>query len=404
MAMNLEHTCKLGPEETILIYCSRAEMGPSVKNTIIKNISRGLDWGRLEHICSAHGLAPVVNKRIIEEFRDFIPGTIIANLRQSYFTDFRRNAILTQRLLRVLEMMEEQSIKAMPLKGPILAHELYGHISMRLFGDLDILTPSDQFDQATKTLFDDGWTCPYESDAPKLNRARNEKYREVMFLSPDGRVALELHREVGYDHFLSGFSSELLWLDPVKIPYSNHMILSPKPEALLIYLCAHAASHGWQRLMWVSDVDRLIRSKPDLDWDMIVKESEDRNCLRAVYLGVLLAAWTMETPGPERIIFKAKRNPRIKSLSQSICRLMFKPINPTENKLRIFYFRFRLIEKPLHGPLYLFHLLARPPRKDPLLEMPMEAAFLQFMVRLSRKVFRSLGVKKLLRSFSLNAL
>ncbi len=402
--MNIENTWELGPEETIMIYCSRAEMGRSVKNTVIEHISRGLDWNRLEHIASAHGLAPVVNKRIIEEFRDFIPETIIANLRRSYFSDFRRNAILTQRLLKVLEMMEERSIKVMPLKGPILAHELYGHISMRLFGDLDILTPVHQFDRAAKALFDHGWTCPYESDAPLLNRAREENFREVMFLSPDGRGALELHREVGYDHFLSGVSSELLWLDPVKIQYSDHMVLSPKPEALLIYLCAHGASHGWQRLMWVCDIDRLIRSKPDLDWDMIIKESEDRNCLRAVYLGVLLAAWTMETPAPERIIFKAKRKPIMKSLAPTICRLMFKPINPTESKLRIFYFRFRLIEKPLHGLLYALNLLARPPRKDPLLIMPMEAAFLQFMVRLSRKLFRALGVKQLLRLSSLSAL
>ena len=57
---------------------------------------------------------------------------------------------------------------------------------------------------------------------------------------------------------------------------------------LLIYLCLHGSRHGWERLAWVCDINELIRSRQDIDWDLLFTESKRLGCENVVVLGLRL--------------------------------------------------------------------------------------------------------------------
>ena len=49
-----------------------------------------------------------------------------------------------------------------------------------------------------------------------------------------------------------------------------------------------ARVHGWERLAWVCDVNELIRSRQDMDWDLLFAESKRLGCENVVALGLRL--------------------------------------------------------------------------------------------------------------------
>jgi hypothetical protein len=59
--------------------------------------------------------------------------------------------------LQVLNHLEATGIRALPLKGSILARELYGDVAARSSIDIDILVDRDELDRAVAAVADLGW-------------------------------------------------------------------------------------------------------------------------------------------------------------------------------------------------------------------------------------------------------
>ena len=61
---------------------------------------------------------------------------------------------------QVCKLFNESKINTLVLKGPILGANLYGDVSLRTSGDLDILIPIQDLEKAEKLLLMQG----YEKD------------------------------------------------------------------------------------------------------------------------------------------------------------------------------------------------------------------------------------------------
>lgn len=59
--------------------------------------------------------------------------------------------------LQVLDLLERAGIRALPLKGSILARDLYGDVAARSSIDIDILVDRDDLDRAVAAVADLGW-------------------------------------------------------------------------------------------------------------------------------------------------------------------------------------------------------------------------------------------------------
>ncbi|MEM9093194.1 MAG: nucleotidyltransferase family protein [Cyanobacteria bacterium P01_F01_bin.53] len=143
---------------------------------------------------------------------------------------------------KLLGAMKKASIKAIPLKGPILANRLYGGLHHRPFGDIDILVEPAQLGKAKKLLLKAGF----------IEVTRNPRLFHLEFTRPHGsgtHLHLELHRRligyaIGGDHLAFGIAgskgfSEWCW----ERANSEEDHWQLKEEDELLYLCLHLAKH-----------------------------------------------------------------------------------------------------------------------------------------------------------------
>jgi hypothetical protein len=64
----------------------------------------------------------------------------------------------------------------------------------------------------------------------------------------------------------------------------------------LLALAVHGAKHFWRRMNWIVDVDRLLTSSPDLDWDLIYACAIRWRCQRMLYSTLAIRSRLYSTP------------------------------------------------------------------------------------------------------------
>ena len=97
-----------------------------------------IDWERLIRLADHHGLIPRVHEAV-SAAPDAMPSHCFEELRHQSIENARRALSLTSELVRIVEHIESCGVEVLPYKGPILAQSLYGNVTLRQYGDLDLL-------------------------------------------------------------------------------------------------------------------------------------------------------------------------------------------------------------------------------------------------------------------------
>jgi len=162
-------------------------------------------------------------------------------------------------LRRIDEILADRGIRAVALKGALLAERLYDRPAARPTTDVDVLVAHDDLDAAAEALR----VLGYEpSRAPSEARFRAEGHH-IHLVRPDA-PCIELHFHA-FRGFGSVLRSEPLVERSVEVPalaFRSLRALSPADE--LVYLAVHAASHRFMRLGWLYDL-WLLRKKVNDD-------------------------------------------------------------------------------------------------------------------------------------------
>ena len=121
-------------------------------------------------------------------------------------------------------------------------------------------------------------------------------------MSHDGWVFVDLHWRMCPGRYPFRVDPTRLWSRPARMALGGREVRVFPAETLIGLLCLHGAKDTWRKLIWLCDVDRLIRVSPSLDWDEIRGFAEESRCRRAVGLGFLLASRLFETPLPPPVL------------------------------------------------------------------------------------------------------
>src|SRR5690606_21096883 len=102
------------------------------------------NWESFVELTRHHRVYPYLYSRIKGITENRIPSSVIRVLHAEY----RRNTFQMLHLSGEMEMIEkvlsENRVRALYLKGPVLAQDLYGDLSLRTSCDLDLLIPISQ--------------------------------------------------------------------------------------------------------------------------------------------------------------------------------------------------------------------------------------------------------------------
>ena len=324
-----------------LIACCQTKSSKDDINFIISYLSqvthyqcpdRKCPWGALITTASQHGILPLVYKTIKQivsrhpellELNSDTPvskeqegcvsgsnesqssslspqhltlNTLFSNLKTSYIQIAQRNILMSAELLKIMRLLEKNQIEALAFKGPALAQMAYGDITLRQYSDLDILVDEDDAFKAGKLMSENG----HKAILPLTilsNKTCLHTAKDFSLMSKSGGVHTELHWRLFEKKYNISLLSCAVDKKCQTVSINNKEIKTLQNELLLVYLCLHGAKHAFERIEWICDIDRLIRSS-EVNWEEAISIANQSHSKRSFYLGLSLAHHLFHTPLP----------------------------------------------------------------------------------------------------------
>jgi hypothetical protein len=162
--------------------------------------------------------------------------------------------------IQVVTLLAEQQVDVTAVKGPVLAHMLYGNVPARFYSDIDLIVPPDQLKLAIGVLTGQGYrmvrptTRPEQFDWERYFRDLND----VGLVSVSRNVYIELHHGIYKPGLLEREEEQPFLDDRQTITIGGAEFRVPGPEAYFLYLCYHGSAHMFFRLTWLRDVARYL--------------------------------------------------------------------------------------------------------------------------------------------------
>jgi hypothetical protein len=259
-----------------------------------------------------------------------------------------------QGMAQVLGAFAGAGLRAVVLKGPVLAERLYGDPALRYSCDLDILIGHDEFDAASALLESLGYH-PRSGPAGRYERAHMQN---VTFYHAELPM-VELHF-----HLLVEFGVTIGAEDCLKrvLPYRGKdgtpcYILSPEDE--VFYLCLHAIHHEFVRFCWLYDIWTLLHLNPTLGWEVVFQRAEEMRVRQATAYTVELLHHRLRIDSIGLFRRRRRRMPR-EGLVSMLLRI-HDAVWPYDawNGLASIYFKAALCDHPSDFVMFVGHQLWR---------------------------------------------
>lgn len=220
-----------------------------------------IDWNEFSRLIYHHRIYPLIYTRL-HSLRDVVPLGVMDQLQKAVRHNTFYMMRLTAEMERVTAALEQQNIKVMLLKGPVLSYELYGDLAHRTSKDLDLLINIGDVDASLIALEEAGYTKKY--DTPFIMEGWKWKDHHISMFHPEHRTQIEVHWKLNPSG-AKDITFQELWNRRQTITLVGHEVSYLGKEDLFMYLVSHGARHGWFRLRWLMDIDLIIRKDNTFD-------------------------------------------------------------------------------------------------------------------------------------------
>ncbi|CAH0136902.1 hypothetical protein SRABI96_00380 [Peribacillus sp. Bi96] len=255
-----------------------------------KELFIDINWGRFLHLARHHRVYPLIYTKLKMIDGNLIPSQVIQTLYQEYKKNTLQMLLLSGEMEKISRLFTENQIRPLFLKGPVIAADLYGAISLRTSKDLDILIPKYNLERAEELLLNDGYER--EEGATILNE---RKWREhhVSYFHPERKIQLEIHwRLQPYPSKEPSFDD--LWDRNRISELTNYPIYFLGEEDLFLYLVSHGSRHLWFRLRWLVDIDKMLRKCKTIRINNLLTSAYQKQYITGQVL--ILASQLLNTP------------------------------------------------------------------------------------------------------------
>jgi len=264
-----------------LLRAASSPAGSDADDACARLVAGGIDWDRFLATARAHGVGPLVARRLIP----FAPESPREHLRN----ELRRSvasALLQERVMReALDLAREAGIDALVLKGQVLSREAWGETGLRLSVDVDILVRHRDAEAFADVLRRAGY-----EPAMSLTPA---EWRRVLRTHPEwsfGREGtIDLHwalvsREAAFDLEVEELFASARAIDVGAVP-----VPTLATTHLVLFLAVHGCKHFWERFEWIASF-HAIASREGVDWDCIWNLARTHRAARRLSIALHLAS------------------------------------------------------------------------------------------------------------------
>lgn len=379
--MNEPAASACSPEQEVILSALRA--GRGWEERVRESLRREPDWDILRRTAGVHGLLPFLYSRLKEAAQDLVPQAEMARWKGLYQANARRNLVMTARLLKVLKVFEAHGIRAVPLKGPVLAEAAYGDIALRTFSDLDILVLKRDIPKVKELLISGGFR-PWYTFTKRQEDAYLKQVKEYPFEAGNGELQLDVHWKFAPQYMGDrDIGGALDRARPGRVGGVEVPILSD--EDTLLMLCIHGTYHLWTGLGLVCDVVRFLEARAGMDLPEVLRKAEEYGLRRDYLLGLALARDLLGAELPEGIGEEVEKDRAVGTLRAHVRTSLFRREDGSPGFLETGWFHLKQIDRfadktgyvliralmptvedwkrfPLPDSLYFLYFLSRPLR------------------------------------------
>jgi hypothetical protein len=133
------------------------------------------------------------------------------------------------------------------------------------------------------------------------------------FIAQDSGVMVEVHRDP-LQLGLQPACEEGRWQRAIPVPELRGALMLCA-EDQLVHLSLHAHKHGFERLIWLKDIDLLLRARgPRLDWALVHAVARREGVTGSVWYTLWLARLLLGTPVPPGQLRRFRPAPPVRIL------------------------------------------------------------------------------------------
>ncbi|WML45834.1 nucleotidyltransferase family protein [Neobacillus sp. PS3-40] len=283
---------QLPHELRLLLFFLKTEIDDDTIS-INKGLFKSINWGIFLELAKHHRVYPIIYKKVKKINEPSIPPFVLQSLHQEYQKNIFRMLSLSGEMETISKIFADKKIHTLFLKGPVLATDLYGDLSLRTSADLDILIPIKNLNQAEEILLNDG----YIKDDYILTVLNDWKWRHhhITFYHPLRKIKVEIHWRLNPGPAREPRFSEL-WDRKRVSSLTSYPVYILGLEDLFLFLITHGARHGWSRLRWLVDIDQMVKKK--IDWEKIIRLLRKNHYLHLGGQSLFLASNLLNTKMP----------------------------------------------------------------------------------------------------------
>jgi hypothetical protein len=329
-------------------------------------LRRPVRWGALARVAVHERVATTVHERLARARPGLVPAEVLSSMAAHAAGVRMLMTYVAHRLDRTLAALEAARVPVVLLKGAALGRTVYRSLAERSMGDLDLLVPAAQREEALAAALADGWQRS-EFESPALGAFYADHYH----LPPlrDARVR-ELHLELHTDLLAAGHPFALSAADVwgAARPDRPGGALVPDPVHGVLHLCMHfvwshmLAQGGGQA---IRDLHHVLEAGT-VDWDALVREAGARHARDVCFWTFHLARRVAGVAVPDGVeeALAPRRSPFVLELLARHFATLMDPLSPSCPSVRVrrAFWRDALLDDMRHaatrGPWEREHLFA----------------------------------------------
>lgn len=318
---------QLDREQQALCLGARTTLDQEAASALRTLAGGALDWDRLWDLGHLHDVLPLLAVSLPAAAGEAVPDEWLARARRRRHVTLRRNGRLAEELIRVLDALDTAGIPVLPVKGLVVAEQLYGSLAARPAADVDVLVRTGDLDAGRGVLRDLGYR---QRPVPSSKALMHEFHDPAWFVgSGSDQVRLELHWALwAYGFFHLG--TDGLWERAVPGTLLGRPVHLLSPEDTLLHLAIHR-TRSPLRLRWICDVAELVRHHAQtLDWDAVSDRARLAGARTATWMVLALADRLLGASPPAEVLERLRVGSAKAALLERTCGVaaVFRPASP----------------------------------------------------------------------------
>lgn len=226
-------------------------------------------WEEIIGDAAQQGLLPILYRWLKTSDSHYLPSALrLDQIKEGVVGVAARNVVLAQELVSILQAFQVRQVACVPVRGLALAELLYGNITARPMGDIDLLVRKENLQEVAAILKG----LEFGELDRRFGFAQTFSYTLEFFKDQRGGVIVEPHWSITYPPFVDRVDMDAVWKRCVRGRVVGVDTWLLGRADLLLHLCLHAIHQGRSTpLLWFYEIDRLLRHElTALDWRQVV--------------------------------------------------------------------------------------------------------------------------------------